>query len=99
MFDPLLELKRRRMLGVPQVQGNIIPPDVGPDIQAQSPVAPAPMVMQPMQPQADGSNFGGLAELGAMRGMNLLMKKLRPEQGANVSALAKTPVLSRLFRR
>lgn len=82
MFDPLLELRRRRMMGVPQVTGNIQPPDVGPDIQAQNPVMPTPMVMQPLQMGGDGPNLSALSQLGAQRGMEMLLKRMKPKAAA-----------------
>ena len=95
MFDPLLELKRRRMMGVPQVTGNVLPPDVGPDIQAENPVVPTPLVMQPL-PAQGGADLSALSQLGARRGMDALMRKLKPEKK---DALASLPVLKNLFRR
>lgn len=102
MFDPLLELqqRRRRMMGVPQVQGNVLPPDVGPDMQAAPVQAPTPMVMQPVPMQPD-PQFGALAQLGAERGMNLLTKKLQKpvDAEAGQKALSGLPVFKNLFHR
>ncbi len=96
MFDPLLELKRRRMMGVPQVTGNVQPPDVGPDISAAVAPQAAPTQM-PAPVMTGGPDFQPLASLGAERGMNLLMKRLRkPEADAGLKSL---PVLKNLFRR
>ena len=98
MFDPILELRRRRMLGVPQVTGNVQPPDVGPDITP----APAPLMAAPVQMQAPvlspGPDFSPVTQLGAERGINFLLKRLRkPERDAD--ALQSLPVLKNLFRR
>jgi hypothetical protein len=98
MFDPILELQRRRRMQ-PQVMGNIQPPDTGPDISP----APVPQMMpMPMQTQAPqmtaGPDFSGVAQLGAERGMDYLMKRLRKPE-ANADALKSLPVLKNLFRR
>ena len=96
MFDPILELRRRRMLpNLPQITGNVQPPDAGPDINP----TPAPL-MQMQQPAFQpGPDLAPLAQLGAERGMNLLMKRLKPEAEAGASVPKGLSALKNLFRR
>jgi hypothetical protein len=56
------------------------------------------MMQPPPVPESEPSPFGGLLGLGAQRGMTHLMKRMKGD-GADPGALARTPVLSKLFRR
>lgn len=102
MFDPILDLRRRRMQqsGLPEITGNVQPPQVGPDVAAAPP--PQPMLMQmPSAPEQNAAPYmAALSQLGAQRGMEQLLNKLKPEQAAGPSkALSGLPVLKNLFRR